>query len=123
MNTIPPVMTGPATPTPDLLAAPVAAYLGRFKGLSRQHTESDLRIFTTWCTTHDLDPLTVHRSDLELCVRLMQEIRRFKPSTVSRRTSVITGFYRTCLIDDVLQHSPADYLRRPQFQPSPRPLA
>ncbi len=92
MNTIPPVMTGPATPTPDLFAAPVAAYLGRFKGLSRQHTESDLRIFTTWCTTHDLDPLTVHRSDLELCVRLMQEIRRFKPSTVSRRTSVITGF-------------------------------
>jgi hypothetical protein len=29
----------------------------------------------------------------------MQEIRRFKPSTVSRRFSVAAGSYRTCVID------------------------
>jgi len=28
----------------------------------------------------------------------MQEIRRFKPFTVSRRFSVAAGFYRTCVI-------------------------
>ncbi|MEU0886250.1 hypothetical protein ABZ345_47420 [Lentzea sp. NPDC005914] len=27
--------------------------------------------------------------------------------------SVVTGFYRTCVIDTVLEHSPADYVRRP----------
>jgi site-specific recombinase XerD len=43
----------------------------------------------------------------------MQETRRFKPSTVSRRTSLVTGFYRTCVIDGVLDHSPAEYVRRP----------
>jgi len=43
----------------------------------------------------------------------MQEIRRFKPSTVSRRMTVVAGFYRTCVIDGVLKHSPADYVRRP----------
>jgi site-specific recombinase XerD len=43
----------------------------------------------------------------------MQEIRRFKPSTVSRRMAVVTGFYRTCVIDAVLEHSPAEYVRRP----------
>jgi integrase/recombinase XerD len=43
----------------------------------------------------------------------MQEIRRFKPSTVSRRMAVVAGFYRTCVIDGVLEHSPADYIRRP----------
>jgi hypothetical protein len=43
----------------------------------------------------------------------MQEVRRFKPSTVSRRMSVVTGFYRTCVIDTVLEHSPAEYVRRP----------
>ncbi|WP_328456608.1 tyrosine-type recombinase/integrase [Amycolatopsis sp. NBC_00438] len=43
----------------------------------------------------------------------MQEVRRFKPSTVSRRMAVVTGFYRTCVIDAVLEHSPADYVRRP----------
>jgi integrase len=39
----------------------------------------------------------------------MQEIRRFRPSTVSRRFSVTAGFYRTC----VLEHSPAEHVRRP----------
>jgi integrase len=43
----------------------------------------------------------------------MQEVRRFKPSTVSRRMAVVTGFYRTCVIDSVLEHSPAEYVRRP----------
>jgi integrase len=27
--------------------------------------------------------------------------------------SVVTGFYRTCVIDTVLEHSPAEYARRP----------
>ena len=43
----------------------------------------------------------------------MQEIRRLKPSTVSRRLSVTAGLYRTCVIDGVLEHSPAEHVRRP----------
>jgi integrase/recombinase XerD len=43
----------------------------------------------------------------------MKEIRRFKPSTVSRRFSVVAGFYRTCVIDGILSHSPAEHVRRP----------
>jgi len=43
----------------------------------------------------------------------MQEVRRFRPSTVSRRFSVVAGFYRTCVIDGVLEHSPAEHVRRP----------
>ena len=38
---------------------------------------------------------------------------RFKPSTISRRFSVAAGFYRTCVIDAVLEHSPAEHVRRP----------
>jgi hypothetical protein len=38
---------------------------------------------------------------LELYIRWMQEVRRFKPSTVSRRFSVTAGFYRTAVIDGV----------------------
>ena len=44
----------------------------------------------------------------------MQETRRFKPSTVARRTAVVTGFYRPCVIDGVMDHSPAEYVRRPR---------
>jgi hypothetical protein len=47
----------------------------------------------------------------------MQEIRRFKPSTVSRRFSVVAGFYRTCVIDGLLEHSPAEHVRRPTVLP------
>jgi integrase len=43
----------------------------------------------------------------------MQEIRRSRPSTVSRRFSVVAGFYRTCALDGVLQYSPAERVRRP----------
>ena len=43
----------------------------------------------------------------------MQEIRRFKPSTVSRRFSVTAGFYRTCVFDGIIEHSPAEHVRRP----------
>ena len=100
-----------------VLRAAVAAYLGRYRGDTRLHTESDLRIFLTWCTNQDLDALSVARVDIERYVRWLQDVRRFQPSTVSRRLSVVVGFYRVCVIDDILAHSPADYVRRPVVPP------
>ncbi len=41
----------------------------------------------------------------------------FGPSTVSRRFSVAAGFYRTCVIDRVLEYSPAEHVRRPSLPP------
>ena len=107
------VPTYPPEPFTDRLRLAVAAYLARFKGSSREHTESDLRCYLPWCAERGLDPLAVRRPHLELYIRWMQEIRRFKPSTVSRRFSVAAGFYRTCVLDGILEHSPAEYVRRP----------
>ena len=101
----------------DQLRLAVAAYLARFKGASRYHTESDLRCYLAWCAERGLDPLTARRPHLELYIRWMQEFRRFKPSTVSRRFSVTAGFYRTCVINDLLEHSPAEHVRRPSVPP------
>ncbi len=106
-----------STSADSSLPAFTAAYLGRFTGLSRQHTGSHLRIYLTWCADRGLDPLQAPRADLELYVRWLQETRRFKPSTVSRRTSVVAGFYRTCLIDGIVEHSPAEHVRRPTVPP------
>jgi integrase/recombinase XerD len=97
----------------DRLRLAAAAYLARFKGVSRERTESDLRCYLAWCAERALDPLGARRPHLELYIRWMQEIRRFKPSTVSRRFSVTAGFYRTCVLDGVLEHSPAEHVRRP----------
>jgi integrase/recombinase XerD len=96
-------------PTDQLvLRAAVSAFLGRYRGQTRLHTESDLRIFLRWCTDHDLDPLAAARADVERHVRWLQDVRRYQPSTVSRRLSVVVGFYRVCVIDAILDHSPAD---------------
>jgi len=97
----------------DLLHAAIAAHLARYRGQSRIHTESDLHVFLQWCTDHDLDALAARRVDVELFVRWLQEVRRLKPSTVSRRLSVVICFYRTCVIDAILDSSPADHVRRP----------
>jgi hypothetical protein len=48
---------GPLAPLPDRLRLAVSAYLARFKGSSREHTESDLRCYLAWCAERGLDPL------------------------------------------------------------------
>jgi integrase/recombinase XerD len=110
-----------ALPAPDtgvvradelVLRAAVSAYLGRYRGETRVHTESDLRVYLRWRADQDLDPLAAVRVDIERYLRWRQDVRRYQPSTVSRRLSVVVGFYRICVIDQILAHSPADYVRR-----------
>ena len=101
----------------DPLLKAVAAYLARYRGQTRVHTESDLRAYLVWCRERGVEPLSASRAQIELYVRWMQEIRHLQPSTVSRRVSVMAGFYRTCVIDQVILASPADYVRRPNVPP------
>jgi integrase/recombinase XerD len=59
-----------------MLRLAVAAYLARFKGSSREHTDSDLRCYLAWCAERALDPLAAQRRHLELCIRWMQPTAR-----------------------------------------------
>ena len=77
-------------------SAATAAYLGRYRGQTRLHGESDLRVFLRWCTEQELDPLAAVRVDIEPYLRWLQDVRRYPPSTRSRRLSVVVGFYRVC---------------------------
>jgi integrase/recombinase XerD len=113
MAAFPATDTGVARTDQLVVRAAVSAYLGRYRGQTRLHTESDLRVFLRWCADQDLYPLAAARVDIERFVRWLQEVRRYQPSTVSRRLSVVVGFYRVCVIDQILPHSPADYVRRP----------
>ncbi len=107
------VPSGRLAPFTDRLRLAVAAYLARFTGISRNRTESDLCCYLAWFAERGLDPLAAQRPHLELYIGWMQEIRRFKPSTVSRRFSVTAGFCRTCVIDGIMKRSPAEHVRRP----------
>lgn len=48
-----PVLIDAAT---DRLVKAVAAYLARYRGQTRVHTESDLRAFLVWCRERGVDP-------------------------------------------------------------------
>ncbi|MDB4872601.1 MAG: tyrosine-type recombinase/integrase [Gemmatimonadales bacterium] len=63
----------------DTLRLATIAYLARYMGDSRMHAESDLRIYLAWCTERNLVPLTVQRVHVELYMRWLQEVRRFRP--------------------------------------------
>ena len=103
----------PLPPESDTLERAVAAYLARYKGQSRVHTESDLRAYLPGAATTALTRCGASgRTSSSTCAGC-RKYRRYKPSTVSRRLSVVAGFYRTCVIDGVLEHSPAEYVRRP----------
>jgi integrase/recombinase XerD len=117
------VSSGRPGPFTDQLRLAVAVYLARFKGSSREHTESDPRCYLTWCAERGLNPLTARRPHLELYIRWMQEIRRFKPSTVSRRFSVTAGFYRTAVIDGLLSTHPPSTSAVPPSPPNLQLLA
>lgn len=80
---MPEVLTSPSPDDDLVLRLATAAYLGRFTGTSRMHTESDLRLFFAWCTEQHLAPLAAQRAQIERYARWMQELRRFTPSTVS----------------------------------------
>jgi hypothetical protein len=75
-----------------LLRLTIAAYLARYKGQSRTHAETDLRSFIGWAADHRLHSCepSAHISSY---LRWLQEVRRYKSSTVSRRISVLAGFY------------------------------
>jgi len=91
-----------------ILRLAVAGYQGRYKGQTWVHIASDLRVVLTWCDDHDLDPLDVTdvgRAQVEEFVRWMQ---------VSRRVSVLAGFYRTAVIDGLVARSPVEHVRRPR---------
>lgn len=76
-----------------VLRLAIAADLARYKGLSREHTECDLRAFLDWTREHGLDPSrSAGLTHIELYLRWMQEVRRYKPATVSRAALDRVGF-------------------------------
>ena len=99
---VPSDLPGPFT---DQLRLAVAAYLAASRA-SPASTLNPTSAVTSPGALGVVGPLAARRPHLELYIRWMQEIRRFKPSTVSHRFSVTAGFYRTCVIDGLLEHSP-----------------
>jgi integrase/recombinase XerD len=81
---------------------------------TRQAYATQLRLWFDWCAQHQLEPLAdVRRPHVELYARDL-EARGLAPATVALKLVVITGFYRYCVEEQLLEHSPAVHVRRPK---------
>lgn len=81
---------GDVVAEPEVLRLAVAAYLAGSRA-PRISKPSRSCGFLTWCAQRQMDPPRAQRAHVELYVRWMQEVRRFQPSTVGRRLSVVYG--------------------------------
>ena len=91
----------------------VASFLAGYGASTRTGYATDLRLFTSWCRDCGLGLFEVQRSHLELFGRSM-EARGLMPSTVARRLSALTSFYRYCEQEGHIDRSPAAHIRQPK---------
>jgi site-specific recombinase XerD len=91
----------------------MGGFLAGYSGKTFEAYALDLRQWSQWCLDHDLDLFEVRRAHIELFARWLEETGRAK-STVARRLSTITGFYRYCTEEQLIAHSPAAHVRRPR---------
>jgi len=81
---------------------------------TRQAYSTQLRLWFGWCDRHGLEPLTdVRRPHVELYAREL-EARGLAPATIALKLVVITGWYRYCVEEQFIEHSPAVHVRRPK---------
>jgi hypothetical protein len=73
----------------------VAGFLAGYCGSTRRSYATDLRLYASWCHETNLTLFSVRRTHLELFGRWMEETGRMR-STVARRLSTLTSFYKYC---------------------------
>ena len=97
---------------PERLA--LAGFLAGYRGLTRDAYALDLRQFVSWCERHSLKLFSVHRTDIELYARALEEAGRAR-ATVARRLCTVAGFYRYAEEEGLVPVSPAVHVRRPRL--------
>ena len=98
----------PAFTDPERVA--LAGFLAGYRGLTREAYALDLRQLTTWCRARSPPLFTVCRADIESFARELQ-VRGRARATGTRRLCTIAGFYKYAVEEELLEHSPAAFVR------------
>jgi site-specific recombinase XerD len=106
LATIQPVFT-------DAERVALAGFLAGYRGLTREAYALDLRQFASWCQSRSVALFAVRRADIESYAPDLEAIGRAR-ATVTRRLSTIAGFYKYAVQEELLDRSPAVYVRRPR---------
>jgi hypothetical protein len=92
----------------------LAGFLTGYRGLTREAYALDLRQFASWCRARSLGLFAVRRADIEGFARELEAMGRAR-ATVTRRLSLIAGFYRYAVEEELLERSSAAHVRRPEL--------
>src|ERR1700694_6261914 len=106
------VICDPRHADPKVVA--LAGFLAGYSGRTRDAYPLDLRQFFAWCERRGVQLFDVHRSEIELFARELEELGRAR-ATIGRRLSTIVGFYRYAEEEALIEHSPAVHVRRPRL--------
>ena len=89
------------------------SFLTRYRGDTLRAYSQDLRYFLLWCAEREKPPLEAQRQHLELYLRWMEQ-RALAPSTIGRRFTTVSGFYRYAVIDGHCEKDPSLAVTRPR---------
>jgi integrase/recombinase XerD len=105
----------PVSGEQDLASWAAVAFVASYSSPgTRQAYTTQLRLWFDWCEQHHLEPLAdVRRPHVELYARDL-EARGLAAATVALKLVVLTGLYRHCVEEQLLEHSPAVHVRRPK---------
>lgn len=105
----------PTSRQQDTTSWAAIAFIASYSSEATRRTyTTQLRLWMAWCANHHLDPLTdIRRPHVELYARDL-EGRGLAAATVALKLVVLTGFYRYCVEEQLLDHSPAVHVRRPK---------
>jgi hypothetical protein len=108
--------TSVALPVEELFSnderSALVGFLAGYSGQTRAAYTLDLRQYTSWCATHGLHLFAAKRADIECYARDLEARGRAR-ATIARRLCTVARFYRYAVEEDLLDHSPAAHVRRP----------
>jgi integrase/recombinase XerD len=107
-------LMAPQQPLCDDIRLAVAGFLARYSDPTRTGYTHDLKSYCGWCEHHQLGVFEVRRGHVELWARTMEDPGLAR-ATIGRRLSTVARFYRFAVIDGLIEHSPAEYVRRPKI--------
>lgn len=90
-----------------------AGFLLEYTGRTRDEYLADLKLFTNFCNTHRIDPLTATRTHINLFTETLRRDGR-SPATIARRLSCLSSFYNYAAGENYIDRSPITRIRRPK---------
>jgi integrase/recombinase XerD len=104
----------PSAPLQDPALLAAAGFLAGYSGTTRVGYTIDLRNYWTWCEANGLHIFNARRPHVELYVRHLED-KPYARSTIGRRLSTVSMFYRWCTDEELLGRNPAANVRRPRI--------